>query len=336
MPMPKTIHLVGSIRFENAEEVFRTLANTVGNLAPRYPDGETGERHYFVRWQGAIFDHHPAFEKTGAPYREGAQVRYEISADSSPDEIGFPELGYAKAAVESYELFARLKADGEIPSGTRFQVALPTPTVVLTAFVMPDSAVKAESAYEQAMLRELAYIFEHIPASELAIQWDVVHEVLAFDGAMSLHYDDIFEGTIQRIQHLCRAIPDACDLGFHLCYGDPGHKHILEPTNLATGVKFANAICRVATRTVDWVHMPVPRDRSDVDYFSPLQDLDMPDETELILGLVHHTDGENGTKQRMAAADTVRRSYGIATECGFGRREPSTMIELLNIHKSVA
>ena len=82
--------------------------------------------------------------------------------------------------------------------------------------------------------------------------------------------------------------------------------------------------------------MPVPRDRSDLNYFSPLQELDLQSETELILGLVHHTDGESGTRRRMAVADQVRSSYGIATECGFGRREPSTMIELLNIHALVA
>ena len=43
------IHFVGSIPLENAEAVFRALAASVGERALRWPDGETGERAYWIR-----------------------------------------------------------------------------------------------------------------------------------------------------------------------------------------------------------------------------------------------------------------------------------------------
>jgi len=41
----RSIHLVGSTGLSDAEAVFRTLSETVGDRAPRYPDGETGHKH---------------------------------------------------------------------------------------------------------------------------------------------------------------------------------------------------------------------------------------------------------------------------------------------------
>jgi hypothetical protein len=98
----------------------------------------------------------------------------------------------------------------------------------------------------------------------------------------------------------------------------------------------ANALSRRVRRRVNWLHMPVPRDRHDDDYFAPLSDLSVGDDMEIYLGLVHFTDGVEGTRRRMAAADKVISTYGIATECGFGRRPPETVRPLLDLHRIIA
>jgi hypothetical protein len=82
--------------------------------------------------------------------------------------------------------------------------------------------------------------------------------------------------------------------------------------------------------------MPVPRNRFDDAYFDPLERLAVPAETELCLGLVHYTDGVEGTKRRIATAQRHIPRFSIATECGFGRRDPATIPELLHIHAVVA
>ena len=121
----------------------------------------------------------------------------------------------------------------------------------------------------------------------------------------------------------------------HLCYGDPGHQHIVDPVDLGTSVEFANNICAASPRMINAVHMPVMRNRTDKAYFKPLKNLDIPNDTKLILGLVHFTDGVEGGKARMATADKFVDDYDIATECGFGRRDPDTILELLQIHRDL-
>ena len=86
---------------------------------------------------------------------------------------------------------------------------------------------------------------------------------------------------------------------------------------------------------INYVHMPVMRNSNDEAYFKPLKNLDVANDTKLILGLVHFTDGVEGGKARMATADMFVDDYDLATECGFGRRDPDTILELLQIHRDL-
>ena len=97
----------------------------------------------------------------------------------------------------------------------------------------------------------------------------------------------------------------------------------------------ANAAHSAVTRPVDFYHMPVPRNRDDTAYFAPLTDLAIGD-AKLFLGLIHHTDGVAGAQRRVQTAHQYRSDFGIATECGFGRRPAETIPELLRIHREVA
>ena len=51
---------------------------------------------------------------------------------------------------------------------------------------------------------------------------------------------------------------------------------------------------------------------------------------------MHYTDGIDGTRQRLATAEKYAKDFSIGTECGFGRRDPATLPELLRIHAEVA
>jgi len=83
-------------------------------------------------------------------------------------------------------------------------------------------------------------------------------------------------------------------------------------------------------------NMPVPRDRSDDQYFAPLRDLNAQKTTEIFLGLVHFTDGLDGTRKGMALAQRYLPQFGVATECGFGRHSPDIVPELLSLHKAAS
>jgi hypothetical protein len=74
-------------------------------------------------------------------------------------------------------------------------------------------------------------------------------------------------------------VPDAITLGYHLCYGSMGNKHWKEPEDHGIYVSTANAISKGVNRQIDFFHVPVPVDRDDNTYFSPLGDLSIAKET---------------------------------------------------------
>lgn len=137
------------------------------------------------------------------------------------------------------------------------------------------------------------------------------------------------------VVQLADSIDPAVELGFHFCYGDLGHQHFMQPRDMSLLVDIANRIL-VGTRrrrSVNWVHMPVPKDRIDREYFEPLRKLDRND-TELYLGLLHQDDLE-GTKLRIKAASEFVEEFGIATECGLGRADAAELKSALAIAKEV-
>ena len=87
------------------------------------------------------------------------------------------------------------------------------------------------------------------------------------------------------------------------------HRHVVEPTDMADMVEFANRVSRQIARPIQLIHMPVPRNRSDDAYFAPLQRLELRPETELCLGLVHHTDGVEGAKRAAGRGEKIRRAF---------------------------
>jgi hypothetical protein len=271
-------------------------------------------------------------------YSAGRDVRhyYRVKAGTDPAAVRFGELGYAEAARESYAVFSRLVDKGVIPAATRFLVAMPTPLAFLQVLVAPDQRAALEKAYFQSMKEEIAALATVVPAEKLAIQWDTVFEVLILEGVRQSRIDDTREGLIERLRSLGAELPAEVELGYHFCYGDMNHKHSLEPPHMGVMVDLANDLARALPHRIDFVHMPVPRGRDDAAYFAPLSRLALSPQTELYLGLVHFTDGAEGTRRRIAAASRVRPNFGIATECGFGRRGPETVRRLLEIHADVA
>lgn len=339
--MTRHAHLIGSVGMSDAETVFTTVNDILGDCCTRIPDGETGARGYWIRWQDSTFANcadiaAETVTQTLPGFKDKVErTFYALKDDADVAALDFGELGYARQALESWALFSRLADEGRIAANTRFQVSLPTPVALLSGFVMMPSRAACEAALESAMLADLDRIQSSIPSDRLSIQWDVCYEVVGNDGGPPLHYDDVVAGSCERVGRLCGAVNDGVELGIHLCYGDPGHQHIVQPEDLGTSVAFANGICGASPRTVHFMHMPVPRGRADDAYFAPLEDLDMAAETRLVVGLVHHTDGVEGTRARMIVADKYVQDYDVATECGFGRRDPSTIEELLRIHREV-
>jgi hypothetical protein len=296
---------------------------------PREPDAREGNR-------GSL---RPRATTASAARAEGEDYTLPVFAlrpGVRAEALRFGELGYARSAIASYATFARLKDAGGIGPDTRFQVSLPTPLALLLLFVSSRDQLRVEPAYKAALLRELDQIAAVIPGGELAVQWDIAPELALLEGAWESVFDDVEGELTGRFIELGNAVPASAQLGFHLCYGDLGHQHFVQPRDMSVLAALTGQIIAGLRRPLDWVHMPVPRDRDDDAYFAPLRRLRLPADTELFLGLIHATDGMDGARRRIAAAQRWAPPFGVATECGFGRRAPESIPALLGLHRAAA
>jgi hypothetical protein len=339
------IHLVGSIPLRDAGDVFRTVGGLLGPRLPRIPDGETGERSHWLAWLEPNFSENPAFEATGEMSKVhatgDARPLHRLKDGAKPADIRFDNLRIAEEAIASFKEFQRVKGEGALPARCRFQVSIANPVSLVQRFVADDWVGEVLPVYERALMKEIDALAAAVPRDQLAIQWDIAQhiftpletqrptrfgqtraEMMAAFSAMSVRWGN--------------AVPPGVELLYHLCYGDNAHRHAVEPESLAVAVEFANAVSAGIGRTIELIHMPVPRDRSDDAYFAPLARLRLRPETRLGLGLIHYTDGVRGTRARIAAAEKYASDFLISTECGFGRRERDTIPELLRIHAEVA
>ena len=349
MPQPGQgkAHLVGSINLESAEDAFRQTAAHMGSVVKRMPDGETGDRLSFTASRARHISEHPDFE----PSEPGAARtlvgptfrRYKVRAGRSASDVMFDSLGYADDALASYEAFRRLKTEGVIAEDVRFLVALPTPPPVVGLLIDPPNQLALEPTIMQALKNDASTLAAQIPPSELAIQWDIAPEIvwLETNGDFPLlppYWDneDLLEGTIRRAADLGDAVPADVDLGYHLCYGDSGGVHAVEPRDASHLVSVANQLSTHVSRSLQFIQMPVPVDRDDDAYFKPLKELKLRAETELYLGLLHREDMREGAERRIAAARRYVRGFGIATECGMGREERDVILPLMDLHSDVA
>jgi hypothetical protein len=339
------VHLVGSVPLANAAEVFETVSAALGPRIKRLPDGETGERGDWITWLEPAFANNPAFVKSGEFFRVHAsgtgRERYALIPGFRAEDVRFDNLFYADIAKASYADFRRLKDAGKIAAGTKFQVDLVPAHSVIWLFLVDALHAPLDPLYNDAVKREIDKIAAAIPHDDLAIQFDVASAVFArlerneasSYGRSKAEMQETFSAIVA---DLGNRVPRDVDLLYHLCYGDSNHRHVVEPTDMGDMVEFANRLARNIKRPIALIHMPVPRNRADDAYFEPMQRLALRPETELCLGLVHYTDGVAGTKQRLATAKKYADNFSIATECGFGRRDPRTIADLLRIHAEVA
>ncbi|KAI0415222.1 hypothetical protein F5X98DRAFT_347324 [Xylaria grammica] len=344
---PAGVLMVGSVPGASPHDVFVRLAAALPGRLQAIPDGETGERWNYIGWQLGRFP--PVARRNelgGSPLPESASGLPTFTlADIKP-------TAYDEAALSSYNEFKQLRQQNVIPPYVRFQIGLPSPYSVLVGHLKPELAVTIEPLYEQRFAETIHRIVTGIPHDDVVIQWDLCFEMTAleFDRGRDLDArhqayfsspSGVLQGLVERIVRLSERIPEDVKIAFHLCYGDLQHKHFIEPQDTSLLVELANALLAheaIGSRT-EWIHLPVPKGRTDSDYFSPLKGLKLEKTGSkrpyIYLGVVHANDGA-GTKKRIETAQaSVPFPFGVATECGLGRTPPEEIDSILEICREV-
>ncbi|HEX2414902.1 MAG TPA: hypothetical protein VHJ37_06785 [Thermoleophilaceae bacterium] len=336
--MPVGAHLVGGLKAPDSETAMRSAANILGRHLHAITDGETGERDQWIGWQLGKLTSIDGIEVVGvkdtsAPDNEEYSGFPAIAVDSSVAELPPRALGYADAAEASYPVFERLRAEGVIPAGVKFQVSVPTAYASVVAWVREEDQQRFFDVYERAIAGEVEGIVAAVPAADLVIQWDVAVEIGALNDAFVASGELAEKSFI--IAALGRALemPGGVERGIHLCYGDYKHRHFTVPADLSLCVELANAV----GDSSDFVHMPADRETGrDPGYYEPLRDLGVG---RLALGVIDYEGDEQRTRELIGAASegSGGREFAVATECGMARideRGPGmpSLERLLELH----
>lgn len=343
-PEPRKLvaHLVGSVPLADATTVFSRVSGALGSEVKRLPDGETGRRQDWIGFVRRGLGRNPAFVKAddlphfrftqhdGAVIGEWPLLRFAPGADRSGVRF---ETGYAADAIFAFAEFERLQQDGVIPPGVRYQICGASPLAIAYMYIVPDDRVDFVAVYARHLAGEIANIAAALPPARLAWQWDVCQEVLMWEGYFPQHAgwrDEI----IASLASCAAAVPEPIELGYHFCYGSPQDQHCVIPRDLAHVVEMANEVLARVTRPVNFVHMPVPRERNDAAFVAPLKHLKLPRGTELYLGCVHPND-DAGNRAKLAAAQEIVAIAGVGSECGWGRGDPTRLDAILAAHKAL-
>ncbi len=339
---PVAVHFNGGVNLPDSATVLRALAERVPQGLRRLPDGETGGRAQWIGYQyprllatpGLRQADGPCDADSGDSYTGGPSMR--LAAGVDPSAIEWPDLGYAAEYEKSYATFAQLRDEGVIPAGVRMQAEYPTPTAVGTLF-HPRDKDRIGPSYARALLADLDRLLARVPHDDVAVQWDAAVETVMADQEPAL-----LEPMASRLAALMDHLPADVPVGLHLCYGDFEHRHMIEPTSLATQVALTNAVTAHAARPPAWISFTVPQDRDDEAYFSPLAGLENHPATELYLSVVpYHPDRQReGTiDAQVALIDRYLpeggRPWGICTECGMARADREDVPRLIELHREI-
>jgi hypothetical protein len=355
--------LVGSMPYDSVDEVFTACATALGPYVPALPDGEVGDRRDWTNFLPIrVYSTHPDLDEVQRP---PGGVMVQPDRESGPGGVAaagedettiwtfrlrpgvtrleFADIGYGTIAIESYRVFRRLRDEGVIPAGVRFQACFPgSSSAVDEFFAEPSEWVTAKRAYEDAVERELARMLDVIPADELAVQFDFCWEMMDLsigDATLlprwpSMTYAQKLDRHTASLDRLWRGVPDESLLGYHWCYGTWGGWPMTEMRDLALCVELSNQAVARCGRSVDYVHMPVVQHPDD-SFFAPLDRLAI-DGAKLYLGLIHASDDIEGFRRRLSLARRYREDFGIAGVCGYGRVDTTEVPHVLSMHRECA
>ena len=304
---PEHVHLVGSIGLDSVPEVFRTLGRTSGRRLRRVPDGEVGGRRLWVSWQYPLFRANAFLTATETARPRTGFLELRLADGVRGDDVVFGEFGYAREARASFIDFIRAQQRGDLPSDARFQVCLPTPFAVVNSFCYADRCARNRTGLRTG----------DGGRDRVAVRRNSARQALPSNGTSAWRWSSGMAriGAGARSVTTCRKLNSwrGCIASRRRCRTMSSSAFISATvisrpstsSSRATPARWSSWPMhsrRPIAHPLAFIHMPVPVERNDDDFFKPFENMQLDRKTEVYLGLVHAKDGAEGTRKRIAVA----------------------------------
>lgn len=350
----RSVLLVGSMPFYNEKACMRRALDALGPRLFSLPDGEIGEKT--AEFPTGIRSSwvNLAIEKMTADTENWRVVREPVRG-----EDGFPvdygsfqhlealhpleematrvEFGYDNYFRQSYPVFKQLREEHDLPN-LRFQLGIPTGSALGFAFSSPEEGMRYREMFNTVLAREVNTA-RQIAGDDVIIQIEVPPELYA-----AYHYPDMIDVlALAPIYDLLSKIEAGTQIGMHLCLGDFHNQSINHPDTLNSMIDFSNRLVDgwPQQHQLKYIHYPLAEGSVpptlEMDYYTPLKDIRLPDSAQFIAGFVHE---KRTLAENKAILDTIEKARGsqvaVACSCGLGRRTPEVAEQLFGFMDQLA
>ena len=161
----RPVLLVGSIPLGSSRAVFEAVNASLAGIVKRIPDGEVGERTQWIMWQANVLKCAKGLEPgSSREIAPGYNMNfcYQDFPWRQGHRCGVWPAGLCQCRPRTYEDFKRLRAQGRILDGVRFQVSLPTSFAVVMQFIEPEFVGSVWPQYEARLNKEIEEIVNSI------------------------------------------------------------------------------------------------------------------------------------------------------------------------------
>ncbi len=153
--------------------------------------------------------------------------RYRVRSGAAAEDIHFAPAGYGDIVASSYAVFRELRDAGTIAPGTRCNLEPAHAARCLSRSTLSSTDVaRVLPRFEDAQFADVKSMLARVPHSDFAVQWDVAVEVICslegHDPLLAQLYP--LEVLADLVARAIDIVPAAVEVGFHLCYGNPGRQ----------------------------------------------------------------------------------------------------------------
>ena len=332
----RRVHLVGSLPGTDSASAMDDALGRCGAHLRSVPDGETGRRSDWISDFLRGLADHPDLQtvKSGDISSYDQLPRYRVRRHHRLFGATM-DLGVATAFTESYPVFRALRERHQLPQ-LRFQVGVAGDLDLALFSLGPAAALPHRRAFTELIIRELRAV-RAVAGDDVVFQLELPAESVLVSQLPAAARRVAAARLASGLRALVQCLPAGSRFGVHLCFGDLGHKALVDPDDAAPLVTLANAVGRAwpAGRPLDYVHVPLAAGEhppsSAPAFYAPMRGLRLPRGTSVVAGFVHEDlDPAQYTRVLALVEGAVGGRVDVAAACGLGRRSPEAAARVLD------
>lgn len=324
--MVRTVHFVGSIPADDADQAMRFAMERAAPHLRSITDGETGERYNWVANIVDGFREHPDFKLVQqgqwSSYKDAPRLKVRRGHRLDPSRL---EFGHDTAALAALPRFRELRAERGLEN-LSFQVGIPGDLDMALFTFGPHGAFRYRGVFREVLGREMRRIHA-TGGNDILFQVEIPAELVFLCRTPSPLRPAMAAFLANGITRLISEAPPDARFGVHLCLGDLNHKGLGKLKNAEPFVILGNALIKrwPAGRKLDYLHAPFTSGTETTptapEFYAPLADLNLPEGTRFIAGLVQETSSIGDLQGALQLTErALGREVDLAAPCGLGRR----------------